>query len=58
MPKLKKSRRAKFHDYTAVGYYHISATVIDNSVALSTMPNVDKERLKNKDMIIPIHSEL
>lgn len=55
---MKKSRRAKFHDYTAVGYYHITATVVDNSILLSTMPNVDMERLRNNDMIIPIHSEL
>ncbi len=57
-PKLKKSHRADFHDYQAKGYYHITATVIDPSVKLSTMPKVDVDRLKNSEMIIPEHSEL
>ncbi len=55
---LKKSRRAKFHDYSAIGYYHITASVIDNTIPLSSMPKVDFESLKSGEMIIPDHSEL
>lgn len=57
-PLLKKPRRAKFHDYTGIGYYHITASVIDKSISLSSMPYVDTRRLNNRDMIIPDHSEL
>ena len=57
-PILKKSRRAKFHDYSDIGYYHITASVIDNHVPLSSMPEVDANRLKSGEMIVPNHSEL
>lgn len=57
-PVLKKSRRAKFHDYAGIGYYHITASAIDNSIPLSSMPKVDIKRLKSGEMIIPDHSEL
>ncbi len=56
--KLQKSYRADFHDYTAIGYYHITASVIDKSVCLSRMPKVDMDELKKCDMIIPEHTEL
>ena len=55
---IKKSRRAKFHDYSGIGYYHITASVIDNAIQLSSMPKVDINTLKRGEMIIPDHSEL
>ncbi len=55
---LQKSYRADFHDYKAIGYYHITASVIDKSVCLSKMPQVDIEMLKRYEMIIPDHTEL
>ncbi len=57
-PKIKKSHRADFHDYRAKGYYHITATVIDETVCLSNMPEVDNDQLKKYSMIIPDHTEL
>lgn len=57
-PILQKSYRADFHDYKAKGYYHITASVIDKSVCLSRMPEVDKEKLQKYNMIVPDHTEL
>lgn len=54
--RRRMGRRAKFHDYTAPGYYLITATAVEGDFELrrlSKMPNVPAGMLKYPGMIEP-----
>ncbi len=57
----KRGQRAYFHDYCAPGYYLITATVEEGAYSLrllSKMPDISVEKLKTRDMIIPVLTDL
>ncbi len=57
-PDKSRPRRAWFHDYCAPAYYHITATTIEGSPLLSTLPVGAVSALQKEALIYPVLSEL
>lgn len=57
-PDKSRPRRAWFHDYCASAYYHITATTVEGSPLLSSLPDVALTDLHKCEVIYPDLTEL
>ncbi len=56
--RSQKAWRAKFHDYTSAGLYHITITAYPGTPRLSEIHMPPKDYLQKNEMIIPANTEL